>query len=42
VLGLLGPDAAHTHRKVLVEGVGHDNRAMFQSAAGQAALFGAW
>ena len=42
VLRVLGPDVARTHRKVLVEGVGHANGAMFGSAAGQSALFGAW
>lgn len=42
VVRVLGHDAASTHRKVLVEGVGHDNAAMFSSAAGQTALFGAW
>ena len=42
VLHHLGPDAARTHRKVLVQGVGHDNAAMFSSPVGQAALFGPW
>lgn len=42
VLRHVGPDAAQTHRKVLVEGVGHDHRGMFGSPAGQHALFGAW
>jgi len=42
VLGILGADAAANHRKVLVESVGHDHAAMFQSAAGRAALFAPW
>jgi pimeloyl-ACP methyl ester carboxylesterase len=40
VLHLLGAEATATHRKVLVEGAGHDSRAMFRSPAGIAALFG--
>jgi hypothetical protein len=42
ILGVLGPDAARNHRKMLVEGVGHDNAAMFRSATGRAALFAPW
>jgi hypothetical protein len=42
ILGVLGPDAARNHRKMLVDGVGHDSAAMFRSATGRAALFGPW
>lgn len=42
ILGVLGPDAARNHRKMLVDGVGHDNAAMFRSATGRAALFAPW
>ena len=42
VVRFLGPGAEQTHRKVLVEGVGHDNAGMWRAPAGQAALFGAW
>jgi len=42
ILGVLGSDAARNHRKMLVEGVGHDNAGMFQSPTGRAALFEPW
>lgn len=42
IVRFLGPDAERTHRKVLVEGVGHDNAGMWAAPAGQAALFGPW
>ena len=42
IVQLLGSDAERTHRKVLVQGVGHNNAGMWASTAGQAALFGPW
>ncbi|BBK37974.1 hypothetical protein STAQ_30520 [Allostella sp. ATCC 35155] len=39
-LGLLARPAPLRHRLVVVPGVGHDNRAMFGSAEGRAALLG--
>ena len=42
IVRFLGPDAERTHRKVLVEGVGHDHAGMWAAPAGQAALFGPW
>ena len=39
-LKLLSGEAELKHRLIEVPGVGHDNRAMFGSAAGRAALFG--
>jgi hypothetical protein len=42
IVRFLGPGAERTHRKVLVEGVGHDHAGMWAAPAGQAALFGPW
>ncbi|BBK31021.1 hypothetical protein EDC65_1539 [Stella humosa] len=39
-LRLMAGDSALHHRLVVVNGVGHDNRAMFASAEGRVALFG--
>jgi len=42
VVRFLGPGAELTHRKVLVEGIGHDNAGMWGAPAGLTALFGPW